>query len=81
MSASDNEVLRPGEVLIYELDARGQDVTIFAIKIGMFPSDLIDILLGKQPITPDVASRLEPELGLPADFWMGLQADYDAQKG
>lgn len=75
---SNNEILQPGEVLIYELDARGEDPTSFAIRIGMFPSDFMNLLSGKEPITPAIAQSLEKELNIPASFWMGLQADYDA---
>jgi addiction module HigA family antidote len=28
-------------------------------------------------VTPDTALRLERVLGMPADFWLGLQMDWD----
>ncbi len=73
----DKEVLRPGEILVYELDARAEDPTAFAIKIGMFPSDLIDLLNGKLPVSERIAQSLERELNMPAAFWLELQAEYD----
>lgn len=78
-TGSDDDMLHPGEVLVNELDGRGEEVTAFAIKIGMFPSDFIDLLNGRQPVTEDIAAILERELNIPASFWLSLQRDYDAQ--
>ena len=74
---NNNEVLRPGEILVYELDTRAEDPTAFAVKIGMFPSDFIDLLNGKLQVTEHIAQSLERELNMPAAFWLTLQAEYD----
>jgi addiction module HigA family antidote len=36
-----------------------------------------DIVRGKRAITADTAIRLGIYFGLPAQFWMNLQTDYD----
>lgn len=36
-----------------------------------------DLVLGKRRITADMALRLSQYFGTSAQFWMGLQADYD----
>ena len=77
---NNNEILHPGEILVYELDARGEDPAAFAIRIGMFPSDFIDLLNGKESVSTNIAQRLEQELNISAQFWLDLQADYDALK-
>ena len=41
-----------------------------------FPG-MYEIVRGKRAITADTALRLGKYFGLPAQFWMNLQADYD----
>lgn len=69
--------LHPGEVLAGELSARGFTKSAFAIKIGLYPSHFSDIVNRKRGITANIAIRLENALGTPAEFWLGLQMDYD----
>lgn len=38
---------------------------------------LNDIIRGKRGLTPDTALRLARLLGISADFWLGLQLDWD----
>lgn len=74
-----NVLLHPGEVLADELTARKITKGAFAIKAGMYPSQLTAILKGKRNITAYIALKLEAELQTPAEFWLGLQMDYDLQ--
>jgi addiction module HigA family antidote len=74
-----NVELHPGEVLSKELEARKLTKGAFALKCGMYPSQLSDILKGKRNITAYIALKLEIELEVPAEFWLGLQIDYDLQ--
>jgi HTH-type transcriptional regulator/antitoxin HigA len=69
--------LTPGEVLAEELEARHIGRSAFAMKIGVYPSHFSDILKGKRRLTASVALKLERELGISAEFWVGLQADYE----
>ena len=43
----------------------------------MYPSHFSDLLKGKRNISASIAVRLEKELNIPAEFWLGLQMDYD----
>ncbi len=72
-----NVLLHPGEVLADELIARNEVKSSFAIRIGMYPSHFSDLLKGKRNVSASIAIRLEQELGTPAEFWLGLQMDYD----
>lgn len=69
--------LTPGEVLAEELEARHISKSAFAMKIGVYPSHFSDILKGKRRLNASIALRLERELGIPTEFWVGLQADYE----
>jgi len=72
-----NILLHPGEVLANELDARGEVKSAFAIRIGMYPSHFSNLLRGNRDISAGIAIRLEQELNIPAEFWLGLQMEYD----
>ena len=72
-----NLKLHLGEVLADELEARKITKSGLAIKIGVYPSHLGEIVKGKRNITANIALKLEKELGIAAEFWMGLQMDYD----
>ena len=49
----------------------------FAIRLGVSFPRLNEIVRGKRSVTPDTALRLARVLGVPADFWLGLQQDWD----
>lgn len=49
----------------------------FAIRLGVSFPRLNEIIHGKRGITPDTALRLARVLGMSADFWLGLQQDWD----
>jgi addiction module HigA family antidote len=40
-------------------------------------SRLNKIIKGKSSVTPDTALRLSQVVGMSADFWLGLQQDWD----
>lgn len=75
-----NVALLPGEVLRDELEARNIKQSAFAMKIGIYPSHFSDILKGKRRLSALVALKVEEELGISAEFWVGLQADYELTK-
>lgn len=68
----------PGEMLLEEF-LRPLEVSqsAFAIRLGISFPRLNEIIRGKRSVTPDTALRLERVLGMPADFWLGLQVDWD----
>jgi len=68
----------PGEMLVEEfLKPLGISQATFAIRLGVSISCLNAIVRGKRSVTADTALRLERVLGMPADFWLGLQQDWD----
>jgi len=68
----------PGEMLLEEfLRPRGITPSAFAVRLGIPSPRLHEIVRGHRAVTPDTALRLERVLGMPADFWLGLQMDWD----
>jgi addiction module HigA family antidote len=55
----------------------GISQSAFAIRLGVSFPRLNEIVRKKRSVTPDTALRLERVLGMPADFWLGLQLDWD----
>jgi len=49
----------------------------FAIRLEVSFPRLNELIRGKRALTPDTALRLARVLGMPADFWLGLQLDWD----
>lgn len=68
----------PGEMLLEEflkpLDASVADA---AAKMGLSQSTLKAIIKGRQPTTEAVAQSFAAFTGMSAQFWIGLQANYD----
>lgn len=68
----------PGEMLFEEfLKPLGISQSAFAIRLGVSFPRLNEIIRGKRSVTPDTALRLARVLGMSADFWLGLQQDWD----
>ncbi len=49
----------------------------FADRIGVSYPRVNELIKAKRGMTPDTALRLERVLGMPADFWLTLQQDWD----
>ena len=74
----DRPPTHPGEMLLEEfLKPLGLTQTAFAIRLGVSYPRLNEIVKGRRAVTPDTALRLARVLGMPADFWLGLQQDWD----
>ncbi|MEK6324937.1 MAG: HigA family addiction module antitoxin [Acidobacteriota bacterium] len=68
----------PGEMLFEEfLRPLGISQSAFADRLGIPFPRLNEIIRAKRIVTPDTALRLAQVLGMPADFWLGLQQDWD----
>ena len=68
----------PGEMLLEEfLKPLSISQSAFAVRLGISFPRLNDIIRGKRNVTPDTALRLAHVLGMSADFWLGLQQDWD----
>lgn len=55
----------------------GISQSAFAICLGISFPRLNEVVRGKRGVTPDTALRLARVLGMSADFWLGLQQDWD----
>lgn len=68
----------PGEMLLEEfLKPLGVTQSALAIRLGVSFPRLNEIIRGKRAVTPDTALRLARVTGMSADFWLGLQQDWD----
>ena len=68
--------ISPGEVLGVELELRGMTQQELARRTGITPKHIISILKAKTPITPEMAIKLERALGMPVEYWLNLEANY-----
>lgn len=70
--------VHPGEMLLEEfLRPLGVSQSAFAIRLGVSFPRLNEIIRRKRAVTPDTALRLAQVTGMSADFWLGLQSDWD----
>jgi addiction module HigA family antidote len=70
--------IHPGDILKSEfMEPMGLTSYRLAKELDVPVPRVNDIVLGKRSITADTAVRLGAYFGLPAQFWMNLQADYD----
>ncbi|MFN2375906.1 MAG: HigA family addiction module antitoxin [Candidatus Binatia bacterium] len=68
----------PGEMLLEEfLRPLGVSQSAFAVRLGISFQRLNEVIRAKRAVTPDTALRLARVLGISADFWLGLQQDWD----
>jgi len=49
----------------------------FALQLGVSFPRLNEVINAKRAVTPDTALRLARVTGMSADFWLGLQQDWD----
>ncbi len=70
--------VHPGEVLREEfLKPMGLSQNRLALAIGVHPRRINEIVLEKRGVTADTALRLARFFGTSAQFWLGLQKDYE----
>jgi addiction module HigA family antidote len=70
--------IHPGEVLREEfLLPMGLSAHALAIALHVPAPRINDIVRERRAITADTAIRLGRYFGMSAEFWMGLQADYE----
>ena len=74
--------IHPGEVLLEEfLIPLGISAYRLSKDIGIPQTRISGIVKGKRGVTADTALRLSQYFGNSAKFWLGLQDDYDIEKG
>ena len=68
----------PGETILEDvLKPLEMSVNQLAGHLGVTAARLNDIVRGRRGITADTALRLSRYLGTSAEFWLGLQLEYD----
>ncbi len=71
----------PGEILRTEfLEELHVSQYRLAVDIGIPHSRVTAIIKGRRAITHDTALRLSRYFGTSAEFWLGLQMEYDLRK-
>ena len=74
----DRPPTHPGEMLLEEfLKPLNISQSALAVRLGVSFPRLNEVIRGKRGVTPDTALRLARVVGMPADFWLGLQQDWD----
>ena len=79
MKKIDN--ITPGEILLEEF-LKPLNITAYRLsKDTVMPATRVSqILKGKRRITADTALRLSKYFGNSADFWMGIQDEFDLRE-
>jgi len=70
--------IHPGEILLEEfMKPLGLSQNALARTLRVPPRRINEIVLGQRGISADTALRLARYFGTTAEFWTGLQADYE----
>ena len=71
----------PGEILHEEfLEPMGISQYRLALDLKIPHSRVTAVIHGRRAISPDTALRLSRYFGTSAEFWIGLQKEYDLRK-
>jgi len=74
-------LIHPGEILLTEfMQPLGLTAYRLAKDIHVPAPRVGDIVRGKRAISADTALRLGQYFGLPAQFWLNLQNEYDLRR-
>jgi antitoxin HigA-1 len=68
--------IHPGEILKTEF-MEPMGVSAYALAKALSFPGIYDVVRGDRAISADTAIRLGKYFGLPAQFWLNLQNDYD----
>jgi HTH-type transcriptional regulator/antitoxin HigA len=75
-----DEALPPGYLLRDELNARSISQAELAVRTGLSPKHINQVINGLVPLSAEVALTLERVLGVPSHIWNGMEAEFrDAQ--
>ena len=77
-SYQPDSVTPPGATLADLLDELGIRQNELAVRMDVTPKFVNELVAGKATISPHTALSLERTLGLPADFWLARDAQYQA---
>ena len=80
MESEKMPAIHPGEILLEEfMKPYGLSQYRLAKDIGVHPRRINEIVQGKRAITVNTAMRLARYFCTTAEFWLGLQSDYDLE--
>lgn len=77
MKKTTTPAIHPGRLLRREMEARKLSANRLAINLGVPSGRVTDILNSRRSITADMALRLALYFGNTAQFWLGMQSQYD----
>jgi HTH-type transcriptional regulator/antitoxin HigA len=66
----------PGEMLEYEMETRGMTQQELTRRTGVSAKHINELLSAKAPISPAMAIKLERAIGMPVQYWLNLEANY-----
>jgi antitoxin HigA-1 len=73
--------LHPGAILYEDFIVQtGTSIHRVAMDLRVPANRIAEIVKGQRAISADTALRLARYLGTSAEFWLGLQSDYDLEK-
>ena len=75
-----NYAILPGEVLSDELEIRDMSQQELSKRTGLSAKHIVSIVKGKSTITPETAIKLERAIGMPANYWLNLESNYQETK-
>ena len=76
MSKNKVFAVHPGEILKEEF-MRPMQISAYQLAKALRFPGIYDVVRGDRSISADTAIRLARYFGLPAQFWLNLQNDYD----
>lgn len=76
-NAIEIEAFHPGQFLQEEIEERGLVKKEVAKALDILPNHLSDIFAGKRNISAKMALKLEKLLKISAQYWLGMQMEYD----
>lgn len=77
---SPDLIIHPGETLSDILKDRNITQTELAHRTGVSKAHVSKIINGEKDVSVSYAKKLEYALGIEANFWVNLQANYDCEK-
>ena len=72
-------IVHPGQSLQDYLQENSITQRDFSVRVGVSAKHISTIVNGKADITSELARKFEIATGIPAAFWINLQANYDLQ--
>ena len=71
-------VLPPGDTLAELLEERGMTQAEFAERTGLLEEHIDLVVVGRAPLTPEIAAVLERETGVSTRVWASLETAFRA---